>query len=187
MTHPLNKKISTIKANEIYPIAMEEVKKFIGTTEAYTTLPYFGSHVSLEDLAMDAVEKVVRANPMYITKTYVRISARCVCIDKLKSKKLHQIAIKPFDDEEFARLEDTIIGDIHDTIGDLESELLSTYTDLQKDIYKELMSNKMYIEIAETLNISLRTLERQVQEMKWIAEYLTTGIDPDHNAHSLLF
>jgi DNA-directed RNA polymerase specialized sigma24 family protein len=186
MTHPLNKKISTISTADIYNEAYLAVKLFIGKKSQHTTLPAFGSHVSLEDLAMDTCEKVVRANPIYLTKTYVRIAARCVCLDKLKSRKLRQVHVDPFEDEVVV-LEDCVEGDITDKIDILEQQLLSAMDPLQKRIYEELLKNKMYVEISETLNISLRTLERQIQELKWLCEYLLVGTDPDTNKHSLLF
>lgn len=178
-------KISTITTDQIYPEALLAVKLFLGKNNTHTTLPHFGTHISIEDLAMDACEKVVRANPMYITKTYVRIAARCACINKLKSKKLEQYAVDPFDDE-VPNLEDAVEGDITDVIGTLENQLISAMNPLQQKIYKELLTGKMYISIAETLGISLRTLERQVHELKWLCEYLLTDIDPDTNKHSLL-
>jgi DNA-directed RNA polymerase specialized sigma24 family protein len=186
MTHPLNKQISTISSSEIYDYALLGVKKFVGSKPEYETLPYFGTHVSLEDLAMDAVEKVVRANPMYITKTYVRIAARCACIDKLKSKKLDvnpfATSASRFQEEEEVNLEEGIEGDITDHLEPLEQLLMSSMDPLQLKIYNELLKNKMYVEIAENLGISLRTLERQVQELKWLCEYLLTEEDPDVNS-----
>lgn len=187
MVHPLNKQISTITAKEVYPEAYIAVKLFVGNKPMNSTLPYFGSHVSLEDLAMDACEKVVRANPIYLTKTYVRIAARCVCIDRLKSKKLTQVTVDPFEDGETINLEDSVIGDIRDTIGSLEDYIVSAMSPFQVKIYNKLLEGKMYITIAEELKISLRTLERQVNELKWLCEYLLTDQDPDTNKHSLLF
>ena len=184
--HPLNKQISTIATNEIYEQALLGVKKFVGKKLDNQTLIFFGSHMSLEDLAMDAVEKVVRANPMYITKTYVRLAARCVCINKLKSKKLttYHVVAK---EEDNASLEDSLIGDAASSLDSLEDMLLSAMDPVQQSIYQELLLGKMYIEISETLKIPLRTLERQIQELKWLCEYLLLETDPDNNKHSLLF
>lgn len=188
MIHPLNKQISTISSSDIYPIALLGVKKFVGDKAESQTLLYFGTHISLEDLAMDAVEKVVRANPMYITKSYVRIAARCACIDKLKSKKLHVDAYYANktnrDDSEDVPLEYSLEGDSHDHMFALEQMLTSAMDPLQLKIYNELLKNKMYIEIAETLGISLRTLERQVQELKWLCEYLLTEEDPQEKLNA---
>ena len=186
MIHPLNKQISTITSGEIYEQALLGVKKFVGKKSGSQTLPYFGSHVSLEDLAMDACEKVVRANPMYITKTYVRIAARCVCIDKLKSKKLIQHHITPtFEDGD--TLEDSLEGNAEDPMDHMETMILASMDPMQREIYEGLLAGKMYIEIAEALKISLRTLERQVQELKWLCEYLLLEEDPDTNPNSPLF
>ena len=190
MIHPLNKEISTITTADIYPIALAAVSKFCGHKSSGYTLPAFGTHVTLEDLAMDAVEKVVRANPMYITKTYVRIAARCVCIDKLKSKKLtfHSLAPSVFDGEySDVSIEETVLGDAHDPLEGLEATLRAAMDPLQLTIYNELFKNKMYIEIAEDLKIPLRTLERHVQELKWMCEYILLELDPDTNPNSILF
>ncbi len=186
MIHPLNKQISTITSSEIYEQALLGVKKFIGKKSDSQTLPYFGSHVSLEDLAMDACEKVIRANPMYITKTYVRIAARCVCIDKLKSKKLttYHVQLK---EEDNTSLADSVIGSATDDLTELESMLRSAMDPVQHKIYDALMEGKMYITISEDLGIPLRTLERLIQELKWMCEFLLLETDPDTNKHSLLF
>ena len=182
----LNKQVSTITTGDLYEQAMIGVKKFVGKKGDSQTLPYFGSHVSLEDLAMDAVEKVVRANPMYITKTYVRLAARCVCINKLKSKKLETYHIAPLEDDNTS-LEDSLIGDVACSMDSLEQLLMEAMDPMQQKIYSLLLENKMYAEIAEILSISLRTLERQVQELKWLCEYLLLETDPDTNHHSILF
>ena len=136
---------------------------------------------------MDACEKVVRANPMYITKTYVRIAARCVCIDKLKSKKVAQYHVRPFfEDPEDHNLEESLVGNVEDPMADMEIMIRASMDPMQQKIYAGLLAGKMYIDIAESLKISLRTLERQIQELKWLCEYLLIGIDPDTNKHSLL-
>ncbi len=185
MIHPLNKQISTITSADIYPEAYLAVNLFIGNRLRNQSLPALGTHITVEDLAMDACEKVVRANPMYLTKSYVRMAARCVCIDKLKRKKLIIGSLKELKSEEdnsdtwFNTVEETIEGDITDYMSSLEEELVAAMNPLQTSIYKELLKNKMYLEISETLGISLRTLERQIQELKWLCEYLLTGIDPD--------
>jgi DNA-directed RNA polymerase specialized sigma24 family protein len=188
MIHPLNKQISTISSAEIYPEAYLAVTILLGKKSPSQIIsPALGTHITIEDLAMDACEKVIRANPMYLTKSYVRIAARCVCIDKLKRKKLITsdtfVNINNpkdgFDDTNWTPVEETIEGDITDYMASLEQELLAAMDPLQKSIYEELLKNKMYLEISETLGISLRTLERQIQELKWLCEYLLTDIDPD--------
>tara|TARA_R110002012_G_scaffold79180_1_gene201717 strand:+ start:671 stop:1234 length:564 start_codon:yes stop_codon:yes gene_type:complete len=185
MIHPLNKQISTITSAEIYPEAYLAVTILLGKKSPSQIIsPALGTHITIEDLAMDACEKVIRANPMYLTKSYVRIAARCVCIDKLKRKKL--VTSDEFiktsnveDDPIWSPVEETIEGDITNYMASLEQELLAAMDPLQKSIYEELLKNKMYLEISETLGISLRTLERQIQELKWLCEYLLTDIDPD--------
>ena len=95
--------------------------------------------------------------------------------------------VKPFfEDPEDHNLEESLVGNIEDPIADLETMLLSAMDPLQQKIYQQLLQNKMYIEISEVLKIPLRTLERQVQELKWLCEYLLIEIDPDTNKHSLL-
>ena len=76
-------------------------------------------------------------------------------------------------------LEELMIGDTYDFIEPLEDYLKSCLSAEQTELYDGLLSGKMYVEIAENLGVSLRTLERQVQELKWLFEYLITEEDPD--------
>ena len=181
--HKLNNKQSTISISDILPVALAYVKKFTKKADTATLTRYFGSHVSLEDLAMDAVEKVVRANPMYLTKAYVRIAARCVCIDSLYRNKIQQVEIQSlieWDEGDSGPIEESIVGDTYDFIGDLETLLESSMSDEEMMIYKGLKSQKMYVEIAEDLKMSLRTFERQVRDLKWKITYLLTEEEPDY-------
>lgn len=190
----LRARISTITAAAIIPEATKAIQRFCRTTSTTRTMPYFGSHMTLDDLVMDTAEKVIKANPMYLTKSYVWMAARCVCIDKLQQKKLPWIAadkVNPtlYDNEEGARtpLEELVPGNTHDIMGDLEIEMKDYLGEDQIELYEGLLEGKMYVEIAENLGVSLRTLERQIQELKWMFEYILVGVDPDTNIHSSLF
>lgn len=187
-------KISTITTAELIPEATKAVQKFVKGSSTSRTLPYFGSHITLDDLVMDAVEKVIKANPMYLTKSYVWIAAKCVCIDKLQQKKLPWVSadrVNPtlFDEETTAKssLEELLEGDAYDEMETMDGYLRACISEDQIKLYDALLSGKMYIEIAENLGISLRTLERQVQELKWTFEFLLTEEDPDTKVTSLLF
>jgi len=190
----VNHKISTIAVSNIIPEATKAVQRFVKGSSQYRTLPYFGSHITLDDLVMDAVEKVIRANPMYLTKSYVWVAARCVCIDSLQRKKLPWAAsdkVNPtlFDPETGAKssLEELIEGDSYDYLSELEEEMRTYISKEQVVLYDHLLTGKMYVEIAELMGISLRTLERQVQELKWLFEFILTDRDPDTNPDSALF
>ncbi len=194
MTNKAKYQVSTITTSQIIPEATKAVQRFIKGSSVSRTLPYFGSHITLDDLVMDAVEKVIRANPMYLTKSYVWVAARCVCIDLLQKKKLAWAAsdkvnptVGSLSDGPKVPLEELLEGDANDGLADTEEYLRSCVSKEQGILLDALLTGKMYIEIAEDLGISLRTLERQVQELKWTFEYLITEEDPDINAHSLLF
>jgi len=187
-------KISTITVDRIIPEATNAVQRFIKGSSVYRTLPYFGSHITLDDLVMEAVEKVIRANPRYLTKSYVWVAARCVCIVKLQQKKLAWATsdkVNPTlgdsEDGPKVSLEELLEGDSYDHIEDTFDNFRSYLDTSQLELLEGLLKGHMYVEIAEDLGISLRTLERQVQELKWMLEYIVTGIDPDTNEHSLLF
>lgn len=187
-------KVSTITVNDIIPQATKAVQRFIKGSSISRTLPYFGSHITLDDLVMETAEKVVRANPMYLTKSYVWTAAKCVCIDKLQQKKLpwapsDQVNPSTFDPESGPkeRLEELLEGDAYDHTDDILDEYRGYLSGLQNSILDELLTGKMYIEVADTLDISLRTLERQVQEIKWFFEFLCTGMDPADNKVSTFF
>lgn len=174
--------LSTIKAEDILPIASKYVRKFTKRTDTNTLMRYFGSHVTLEDLTMDAVEKVVRANPMYLTASYVKLAARCVCIDALYRNKIPQVEIQSlvtFEDGDTGPIEESIEGDTYDYMGDVESFLESTMSKEELSIFKGLQSRKMYVEIAEDLGLSLRTFERKVRDLKWKVTYLLTEEEPE--------
>jgi len=180
--------LSTITSNQIIPEARKAVIKFTKSKAGNKILPYFGSHYTQEDLVMDAVEKVVRANPLYLTKSYVHIAARCVCIDLMNRKKIHFTPQTAVDlDGEPVSLEDLLEGDIHDHAKDLHKWLYGCMSEQQQLIMTKLVEGKMYVDIAQDLGMSLRTLERQMQELKWTVEYLLTDNDPDNNPHSYLF
>ena len=174
--------ISTIKIQDIIPEATKAIERYTKRKDVHTTLYRYDTHITVDDLVMDTVEKVVKANPQYLTKTYVWLAAKSVCINRTQRKKLATVPCLPSFSQEDAcptPLEEEIPGDTYDILSDLLEYLVES---LDKDEYKllsTLLDGKMYVEIAETLKISLRTLERRVQELKWKLEYLLTEIDPD--------
>ena len=174
--------LSTIKAEHILPIADAYVRKFTKRSDQSTLMRYFGSHVTLEDLTMDAVEKVVRANPIYLTAAYVKLAARCVCIDALYKNKIPQVEIQylvTYEEGDSGPIEESIIADTHDHMGDIEVFLESTMSEEELSIFKGLQSRKMYVEIAQDLGLSLRTFERKVRDLKWKVTYLLTEEEPE--------
>lgn len=180
--------ISTITPDQIIPEATRAVQKFVKGKSFSRILPYFGPHYTMDDLIMDAAEKVIRANPMYLTKSYVWIAARCVCIDLMNKKKVPMVPQTAVDlDGEPISLEDLLEGDIYDHAEDLQEWLYGCLSDEQQVLLAHLLEGRMYVEIAEKMSISLRTLERKVQELKWTIEFLLTENDPDTNPHSYLF
>ena len=174
--------LSTITAAQIWPVAFNAIKRFTKRSDTASLERYFGSHVSLEDLAMDAVEKVVRANPIYLTKSYVNMAAKCVCIDALQKGKITQIeiqAITTYDVGDSGPIEDSIEFDAYDHTEDLETFLLTTFSPQETLVYEGLKSRKMYVELAEDLRLSLRTFERQVRDLKWKIQYLLLEEEPE--------
>lgn len=173
--------LSTIKAEDILPIAEAYVKKFTKRSDDSTLMRYFGSHVTLEDLSMDAVEKVVRANPLYLTRAYVRMAARCVCIDALYKNKVPQVEIQSlvtWEEGDSGPIEESVTGDSYDHLADVEEFLETTMSEQELRVFKGLQSRKMYVEIAQDLGLSLRTFERQVRDLKWKVTYLLTEEEP---------
>ena len=179
--------LSTITASDIIPEATKAIKRFLKGSKNVLGTPY-----QVEDLAMDAAEKVIRANPMYLTKSYVWIAARCVCINTLNKKRVTLVnnVIPETQNCEWPdelNIEDLLEGDTHDHMGDLHESIRGCLSEDQIRILDLLLEGHMYVVIAEKTNVSLRTLERQVQELKWTIEYLLTEIDPMSNKHSYLF
>ena len=176
--------ISTITISDIIPEATKAISRYTKRSDTSTTLFKYDTHITTDDLIMDTVEKVVRANPQYLTKTYVWLAAKSVCINRTQRKKLLTVpVIAAFagSGDVATAIEEELPGEIYDTISDLKDYLVESLNPEENKLLEELLKGRMYAEIAETLNISLRTLERRVQEIKWKTEYLLTEEDPDVN------
>jgi len=174
--------ISTITVSDIIPEATKAITRYTKRSDTHTTLFKYDTHITKDDLIMDTVEKVVKANPQYLTKTYVWLAAKSVCINRTQRKKLITLPSIPmfFEDGGVPTpLEESLPGEIHDTITDLQEYLVEILSPTENELLNELLQGRMYVEIAENLKISLRTLERRVQELKWKTEYLLTEEDPD--------
>lgn len=175
-------KISTISTKDIIPEATKAIERYTKRSDPNVTLFLYDTHLTTEDLVMDTVEKVIKANPVYLTKTYVWLAAKSTCINRSQKKKLDTVpALPAFSEEEGVStpLEEEIPGDTHDILADLYDYLVESLQKEEITLLDHLLKGKMYVEIAEDLGISLRTLERRVQELKWKAEYLITEVDPD--------
>ena len=110
------------------------------------------------------------------------MAARCVCIDALYKNKIPQVEIQSlvtFEDGNSGPIEESLEGDTYDYMSDVEAFLETTMSEQELAIFKGLQSRKMYVEIAEDLNLSLRTFERQVRDLKWKITYLLTEECPD--------
>lgn len=180
--------ISTITIADIIPEATKAIERYTKRSDPTVTLFKYDTHVTVEDLVMDAVEKVIKANPVYLTKTYVWLAAKSTCINRSQKRKLDTIPSYPAfyeDSEAFTPLEEEIPGDTYDILNDLQEYLKESLGPQEEELLSLLLEGKMYVESAEILGVSLRTLERRIHELKWKIEYLLTEVDPD--VSSLLF
>ena len=176
-----NYKISTITVADLIPVATQAVARFTKGRDNFKLLRYFGSHMTQEDLVMEAVEKVIRANPVYLTKSYVYTAARCACIDRLQHKKIPWTEIQALythEDGDIVPIEELLTVDIFNHVADLEEYIKSALGGIELQVFNSLLERKLYVEIAEELKISMRTLERQVQHLKWKIEFLLTEEEP---------
>ena len=178
----MNTQISTITLSQVIPEATRAIERYTKRSDTNSILQRYDTHLSTEDLVMETAEKVIRANPEYLTKTYVWLAAKSVCINKCQKKRIHTVDVRnPFEGEEDNApiLEHSIEGDAYDHIGSLYDSLISCLSTEELEVLEALLDGTMYVEIAENLGISLRTLERRVQELKWKAEFLLTEQNPD--------
>ena len=176
-----NYKVSTIGIKDIIPTAQRAAEKFVKGKSQSRILRYFNSHYTLDDLIMDAVEKVIRANPMYLTRSYVYTAVRCVCIDRMQQKKLPWAEIQSlitYEDGYTVPIEDTLLCDTFNHMEPLEQEILSFLGPRETQVYEGLLSNKLYVGIAEDMGVSVRTLERMVSDLKWKIEFLLFEEEP---------
>lgn len=174
--------LSTITTQDIIPEATKAIERYTKRSDPHVTLFRYDTHISVDDLVMDTVEKVVKANPKYLTKTYVWLAAKSVCINRTQRKKLDTIPSLPLfseDDSVCTPIEEEVPGDTYDILSDLHEFLKDSLLEDENELLNLLLKGKMYAEIAEDLGISLRTLERKIHELKWKTEYLLTEIDPE--------
>ena len=161
--------LSTITIHDLIPEATKAIERYTKRSDTSSILTRYDTHLSTEDLVMETVEKVIKANPQYLTKTYVWLSAKSVCINRCQKKRIVTIDVNPIysGDESFSPApEDELIGDSYDHISDLYEDLMSRLTPEELQLLEALLDGSLYVVIAEELGISLRTLERRVQELK---------------------
>lgn len=170
--------ISTISTKDLIPEATRAIERYTRRSDPNVTLSKYSSHLSTEDLVMATVEKVLRANPLYLTKTYVWLAAKSVCINE-SQKKRFILTESSLPENECPPLEESIEGVAFDDTSDLYKDLLTHLTEDEQILLSHLIQGTLYAEIAETLGLSLRTLERRVAELKWKTEFLVTEENPD--------
>ena len=115
-------KLSTIKIADIIPEATKAINRYTKRSDVHTTLFRYDTHLTTDDLVMDTVEKVVKANPQYLTKTYVWLAAKSVCINRCNRKKLATVPCLPmFSNEDSCPtpIEEELPGNTHDILTDL--------------------------------------------------------------------
>lgn len=177
-------KLSTIGTQDLIPEATKAIERYTKRKAQHSTLARYDTHLTVDDLVMDTVEKVIQANPKYLTKTYVWLAAKSTCINRVHKKKLDTLPVLPaFSHEEGVStpLEEEIPQDTYDILSDLGEYLAESLGEQERELLHLLLKGKMYAEIAESLGISLRTLERRLHCLKWKTEYLLTEVDPDMN------
>lgn len=174
--------ISTITTKDIIPEATKAIERYTQRADPTVTMYQYDTHLTVDDLVMDTVEKVIKADPKYLTKSYVWLAAKSVVINRGKRKKLSTIPVLPlFEHEEGVTtpIEEEIPGDTRCYLEELEEFLRISLNTEENKLLTELLSGRMYAEIAERLGLSLRTLERQIHELKWKTEFLLTEVDPE--------
>lgn len=177
--------ISTITIKDIIPEATRAIERYTKRRDPHVTLYRYDTHITVDDLVMDTVEKVVRADPKYLTKTYVWLAAKSVCINRMQRKKLDTVPVLPMfemEDGTSTPIEEELPGDTRDYLKELYEYLEESLDAEENKLLTTLLEGHMYQELAEILGVSLRTLERRIHELKWKTEYLLTEVDPEHSA-----
>lgn len=174
--------ISTITKDQILPEATKAIERYTKRSDTHSILTRYDTHLSTEDLVMETVEKVIRANPEYLTKTYVWLSAKSVCINRCLRKRIETVEpSNPFEalGEEAPSLENEVIGDIADTSDSLLEALLESMGTEETLLFNHLIEGTPYVDIARAFNVSLRTIERQIADLKWKISFLLNEEEPE--------
>lgn len=170
-----------MKPESLYPTALYFVKQFVKGSNNQRILRHFLGYETLDDVAMDVVVKVLNANPNYLTKGYIKIAAKCVCINKLKKKQVPWAEIKALFDENNneVSLEDLIESEPLYTVAELEEQILEFLGEEERETYDALLTNQHYPELAHSLGVSTRTLERRVHDLKYKLHFILNEEDPE--------
>lgn len=161
--------IPTVEYSELFDLCLKAVKRFVKGSNDKRLLRYFGSHYTLDDLAMEAVEKIVKANPQYLTRSYVNMASKCACIDRLQQPKLPWQDVPAFilgDEGDPESREEALPGNSFDYTADTLKDLLEVLDAVDIDTLEGLQTDKMYTALANERGISTRTFERRVKTLR---------------------
>lgn len=164
--------LSTITMDELLPTAEAAARAFCRKGDRALTMKQLGSHYTIEDLAMDAVEKVLKASPEYLTKSYVWFATRCVALTLVSRGKLMtlddlKLPTSDEDGEIMNELQTHMEGEgSYDFVLSLEQLVLDSLTGKELTLYSDLIEDKSYPQIAKEMGVSVRTLERRIHDLK---------------------
>lgn len=136
---------------------LDAAKYFLKTTNTSATYVQLGGD-GIEDVAMDAVVKILESNVRPQTKTYAIEVVRNVCFDKMKKRKLDLQSVMELPDTQIIPLE---------SIDSLEAEMLRGLDEEDLELYG-LWVTKGHTEseMADVYDVSPRTIRRRLLELK---------------------
>ena len=144
---------------ELLSYTQDAARYFLKDNSPTATYVNLGGY-TYEDVAMDSIVKILESSVRPQTKTYVIEVVRNTCFDLMKQRKLDVIPSISNEtmDHQLVPL---------DTIDSIQSAVLSKLDIEDQDLYLLWVTHgKTEEEIADTYDVSPRTIRRRLQELR---------------------
>jgi len=150
---------------ELLDYAIDAASYFLRSND---TQVYHGKYngLSIEDIAMEAIVKIIEADVSPKSKTYVIEVVHNTCLNILKKKKLEVSETTKDDDGVTVTPKDRRTTELSD-ISNLENFVIGYLDKDDRLLYTLYAVQGLSKEnIADTLGVSVRTVHRRIQELR---------------------
>ena len=165
MTQPITSPKSPlpIPVEQYFPVALKAVKTLYRTEGS--RLSGFDTHLTSEDLASMAIEKVLNANPHTVSEAYIWVAAKHTCFNERSRKNVLE-SVKPEDNDQDLIIEHRVESDIYDHIEDLQGQLSLKLSNESSAVLALYIEGHTQAEIAKLLSLSATTVQTHINTIK---------------------
>jgi len=159
----------TIEQKDIIPMSLYFTSMCTGTKDKQATL-YQYNGMTIEEIAMEAVLKVHRSKPLYLTGAYIKRTVLSVLRDLKDIKKLDTINMFHLNDdgeEVIINVPELTTEEDHNAIVHYLSQMVHLFDQKESEVLKLLIEEDLSKEeMADRLKVSRMTVFRLEQSIK---------------------